>query len=164
MTGTLHEDRYTFLVISRSILLAKLNILNRVVREHQNTHFMFNNILKKSCRLWDNVKKYSRAGQVIGDSMAHAHCILDTCRYKHTLTISNSYWFSAATVVARIRLHVTSHLICLSCYPSTQVFFHVSLYRTKRWYNSQCQAATGSVFSCPSDSKSLIKITVFPGP
>jgi hypothetical protein len=35
--------------------------------ENQNTHFFFNNIPpppRKACRLWDNVKKYGRAGQV----------------------------------------------------------------------------------------------------
>jgi len=32
----------------------------------------------KSCRLWDNVEKYCRAGQVTDESVAHAHCMLDT--------------------------------------------------------------------------------------
>ena len=34
--------------------------------------------LRKSCRLWDYVEKYCRAGQATDDSMAHAHCMLDT--------------------------------------------------------------------------------------
>ena len=33
---------------------------------------------RKSCRLWDYVQKYSRAGQATDDNMAHAHCALDT--------------------------------------------------------------------------------------
>ena len=28
--------------------------------------------------LRDNVEKYGRAGQIIDDNMAHAHCMLDT--------------------------------------------------------------------------------------
>jgi len=46
----------------------------------KNTHFMFNNISspRKSCRLWDNVEKFCRAGQATYDSMAHAHCMLFT--------------------------------------------------------------------------------------
>jgi hypothetical protein len=32
----------------------------------------------KSCRLWDYVEKYGRAGQDTDDSMAHSHCMLDT--------------------------------------------------------------------------------------
>ena len=31
---------------------------------------------RKSCRLWDNVEKYCRAGQATGDNMAHALCML----------------------------------------------------------------------------------------
>jgi len=31
----------------------------------------------KSCRLWDNVGKYYRAGQPTYNNMAHAHCMLD---------------------------------------------------------------------------------------
>jgi len=58
----------------------------------------------KSYRLWDNVEKYCRAGQVTDDNMAHAHFILDTQGYKHTLIICNTYCFSAATMVARTHL------------------------------------------------------------
>jgi len=46
-------------------------------REIQDTHFMFNDFLK-SCRLWDNVKKYGRAGQATDDNFTHAHCMMDT--------------------------------------------------------------------------------------
>jgi len=42
-------------------------------RANQNTQFMFNNFLRKSCLLWDNLEK-CRAGQATG----HAHCMLDT--------------------------------------------------------------------------------------
>jgi len=45
--------------------------------------------------------------------MAHAHCMLDTKGYKHTLRICNTYCFSAATTVARTRLNVTLHVHCL---------------------------------------------------
>jgi len=48
------------------------------------------------------LEKYSRAGQLRDDNMVHAHCMLDTSRYKHTLGIRNNYCFS--TIVARTRL------------------------------------------------------------
>jgi len=32
---------------------------------------------RKSCRLWDNVEKYSRTGQVTDENMAYAHCVQD---------------------------------------------------------------------------------------
>ena len=47
-------------------------------RENQNIHFVFSNFFQESCRLWDNVEKYCRAGQATDDNMVHAHCMLDT--------------------------------------------------------------------------------------
>jgi hypothetical protein len=41
--GTSREDRYTFILISRSVLLRMRNISGKCYRENQNTHFMFNN-------------------------------------------------------------------------------------------------------------------------
>jgi len=40
----------------------------------------------------------------------------DTYGYKHTLTISNTYYFSTATMVARTRPNITLYVHCLSCY------------------------------------------------
>jgi hypothetical protein len=39
---TLHEDQYTFLIISRSFLLRVRNVSFKRCRENQNTHFMSN--------------------------------------------------------------------------------------------------------------------------
>jgi len=41
--GTVHEDRYIFLVMSCSILLRIGNISNKSCREKPITHFMFSN-------------------------------------------------------------------------------------------------------------------------
>ena len=41
--GTLHEDRYTFLIISRSALLRMRNVLDKICGEN-TTHFMFDNL------------------------------------------------------------------------------------------------------------------------
>ena len=62
------------------------------------------------------MEKYCRAGQAT-DDMAHAHCILDTKVYKHTLRMCNSYCFSTATMIARtcfnvgfyVRVHCRSY-------------------------------------------------------
>jgi len=35
------------------------------------------NFFRKSCRLWDNVGKYCRAGQDTDDNMAHEYCMMD---------------------------------------------------------------------------------------
>jgi hypothetical protein len=39
------------------------------------------------------VEKYCRAGQATDDNMAHAHCVLNTEDYKHTIRIYNTYCF-----------------------------------------------------------------------
>ena len=85
------------------------NVSDRSCRENQNTLFFgsINIFPRKLCRLWDNVEKYCRAGQVTDDNMAHAHCMLDTKEYKYTLVICNTYCLSAETTVARTRLNVT---------------------------------------------------------
>ena len=37
-----------------------INDLDKICRENQNTHFIFNNVFfRKLYRLWDNVEKYS---------------------------------------------------------------------------------------------------------
>ena len=48
---------------------------------------------RKSCRLWDNVEQYCRAGQAIDDNMAHAHCMLDNLRCQHTHNMYYSLLF-----------------------------------------------------------------------
>jgi hypothetical protein len=41
--GALLVDKYTFLIISRSVLLRMRNVSDKNCRENQNTHFIFNN-------------------------------------------------------------------------------------------------------------------------
>jgi len=57
------------------------NISDRLCTENQNRRFVFSNLFfffRKSCRLWDNVEKYCRAGQAADDNMAYENYILDT--------------------------------------------------------------------------------------
>jgi len=79
ITGTLHEDQYTFLITSHSVLLRMRNVSDKSCRENQNTRFVFSNFFpRKSWPLWENVEEYCRAGQATDGNMAHAHCMLDT--------------------------------------------------------------------------------------
>jgi len=52
--------------------------------------------------------------------MAHAHCMLDTSDYRHTLRICNTYCFSTATMVTRKLFNVTlfCHYLQFLVYPS----------------------------------------------
>ena len=43
ITGTLHEDQYTFLIIPCSVLLTVTNVSDKSRRENQNTRFVFSN-------------------------------------------------------------------------------------------------------------------------
>ena len=56
--GTLHEDRYTFSIISRSILIKMRNISDKIV-EKIETHFMFNNFFFENIAayeiMWKNI-------------------------------------------------------------------------------------------------------------
>ena len=44
--GTLHEDQNT-LLITHSILLGIRDVSDKICRENQNTHFMFNNLFSE---------------------------------------------------------------------------------------------------------------------
>jgi len=84
--------------------------------QEPKTHFVFNKGFRKSYRLWDNVGKYFIAGQATDDSMTHAHCVLGTLGYKHTLRVCNTYCFSTVTVVQLSCLNITLYIHCLSCF------------------------------------------------
>ena len=47
ITGTLHEDVFTFMTIPRRNLLRIKDVLNQNFRENQNTHFMFSILFHK---------------------------------------------------------------------------------------------------------------------
>ena len=73
--GTVREDQYTFLIISRSVLRMR-NVSDKSCRGNQNTHFVFSNFFEDPT-VYETVEKYCTAGQAIDDNMAHAHCVLD---------------------------------------------------------------------------------------
>jgi len=85
--------------------------------EKIKTHFVFSNFFFFENRtvyeiMWKN---FCRAGQAANDNMAHAHCMLDTKGYRHTLRICNNYCLSTTRMVARTRIDVKLHVHCL-CY------------------------------------------------
>jgi hypothetical protein len=83
---TLHEDKYSFLIIFHSVFLRMRNASDKSCRENR-THILYSiTFFKKICHLWDNVEKYCRAGQATDGNMARAHCMLDIWVYKYTLS------------------------------------------------------------------------------
>jgi hypothetical protein len=103
-------------ILSRTVLVRMRNVSDKRCTENQNTHFSLNFFSRKSCRLWDNVQKYCRAGQDTDNNMAHVHCMLYTSGNRHTLRICNTYYFSAASMVVRTRSNVMLYVYCLKLF------------------------------------------------
>jgi hypothetical protein len=91
--------------------------------------------LRESYRLWGNVEKYFRGGQATWRCIgAHVLYMLGKYCYRHTLIISNTYFFSTATVVTWTRLDGTVvrtfpfllKLLIFSAYTSTFSFCYVT--------------------------------------
>ena len=66
---------------------------------------------RRSCRLWENVGKYSRAGQVTYDNTAHAHCTLHTYDSKYTF---HTICYSITTMAVRKSVKVLLYVRFLS--------------------------------------------------
>jgi hypothetical protein len=64
ISDTLHKDVFTFLTISRWIILRMWNISNKSCRENQNIHFIFSNFFPENravCEImWKNVVEPER--------------------------------------------------------------------------------------------------------
>jgi hypothetical protein len=96
VTGILHKEHCTFIIISRWIFFRMRNVSYKSCRENQKIHFTFGNFsFRKSCRLWDNAEKYAkrRRGNTWQYNAAHALCVLDNYGYSHTLIMCNTYCF-----------------------------------------------------------------------
>jgi len=55
ITGTLHEELCTFMIISRRILLRMRNVSDKSCRENRNTHFIFHNFAPLSLEMKNKV-------------------------------------------------------------------------------------------------------------
>jgi len=58
ITGTLHEDRYTVLILSCSVLLIMRSISYKHCRENQNPHFLFNYAFFENRAVYEIVWKH----------------------------------------------------------------------------------------------------------
>jgi len=68
-TGTLHEDRYTFMITSRSVLLRTRNGSDKICGEDQNTYFISNKFLFENHAVyeitWKNIIEPGRTQMTI---------------------------------------------------------------------------------------------------
>ena len=115
ITGTLHADQYTFLIISRRILLRMRNVWDQICRENRNPLLCSVTFSRKSCRLWNNVEKCG-GRELATDDNAHWMLVKKGYRHTHTHTHTHTcnmyYRLSTATTVARTLLndHVWSRV------------------------------------------------------
>jgi len=84
-------------------------------RKSKHAFWFSISFFRKSYRLWENVEKYCRAGRGTDDNMAHAHCMLDSQGYKHTLRMCNTYYISTTTMAAWTVWMLRYTYIVVSC-------------------------------------------------
>jgi hypothetical protein len=88
---TFHEDQYTFLIISGSVLFRMRNVSDVSCTENQNTHFVLNKVLSEN----DNIIRHMRIAYWINKSTdTHSDYV--------------TYWFSDAINVTRTHLNITT--------------------------------------------------------
>jgi len=124
-----------FFITSRSFLLIMRNVSDKSCKKNQNTHFVFSNVLRKLCRLRDNVEKHCTAGEAIDDM--HISRWVPKAK-KNALRICNCYCFSTSTMVAQKRLSFTLYVHCLSCYSIYTIYKcdrrqHNTIWRAAGW-------------------------------
>ena len=50
--GTLHEEQFTVVIVSRSLLIVMRNCPDKICGENQNTHFVFNDFFPENHALY----------------------------------------------------------------------------------------------------------------
>ena len=114
MTGTLHEDQYTFLIISRSVFVRMRNVSENY-RGNQNTHFMFSNFFSKGVPFMRYCRKILSSGTRHRSQCGACALRAGYLRLQTHSQNSNTCCFSATKIVSRTRLNVTLFVHCLSC-------------------------------------------------
>jgi hypothetical protein len=84
--------------------------------EKIKAHILCSLTFFKYCTDYDIMQKILQSWR--GHRWHYVACTLhaDWLICKHRLRISNTYWFSSATIVARMCLSVTLYIHCLSCF------------------------------------------------
>ena len=114
MTGTLHEDHNTFLVIPRSVLVRMRNVSDKNCTESKHTFYVQHTVFE-NCTvyeiMWKNTIKPDMPQMTI-QRMRFA-CWIPQATNSHSEYVIHSLY--TATTGTLPRLNVTSHVHCLSC-------------------------------------------------
>ena len=113
-SGTLHKDLCIYMIIFHWVFRRGGNVSDKICRQKQNPHFMFNNIFFENLAvyeiMWENMVESKKPQMTIW-------CMCIACwvtRATITLRICNIYCFSSTTMVAGTRLVVTLYVHWLS--------------------------------------------------
>jgi len=122
-----------FLIIARSFLLRMRNISDKLCREKQNTHFMFNVLFPENRVAYEITRKHSvdptTPQMTIRTWRMRFSCSVHKATKTHRSYVTHC--FSVATVVVRTLLSVT--LLCIASLGiSIFCVSSVSLLKTKR--------------------------------
>ena len=93
ITGTSHADRYTFFIISRSVLLRMRNVSDKSCRENWNSHFISSNVFSKIVPFMRYCGKILYSGS---ENWKFGSCVLNAGYLRlqtHTLRLCNHYCF-----------------------------------------------------------------------
>ena len=132
LTGTLHEDPCTFMLVCRGFLLVMRNVSDKPCRENQNTHFMFKLIFfpRKSCRLWVNEEKYDTAFQATGDNIIRRMrfaCLMTKATCTHSEYVILTAFPQKQWLRERASMLRYNYLHCVSLLTSIFKFWHLRL-------------------------------------
>jgi len=87
-------------------------------RENQNTHFVFSYFFfRNTCRLWENVEKYFRAGHATDDNMAHSIASwMRKAINTHTACVILVAFLQWQWLNKRARMLRYKYIVCLVCF------------------------------------------------
>jgi len=104
---TLHTDQYTLFSISNARLLRMKNVSDNSCRGKESTHFNFSNV-------FENPAIYETMGK---NTVEPGGPQMTIWRMRIAFWIPKAaITHSTATLVARMRPHVTLYVLCLSCF------------------------------------------------
>ena len=153
--GTLHEDVFTFMTISRLIPITVRNVSNKSCRKNQNTRFMFSNFFSENRVVCEIMSKnmvepgrpqtiwrmpvawwISKATHVQAHAQARTHTPAPTHMHTRTLTHARAH----THIRARAHTHTHTHTeICNK--------LHIS-YPQQQWFRERASVLRYMYIAC----------------
>ena len=123
ITGTLQEDAFTFITISRWFLFRMRSVSNKSCRENQNTHFMFSYLFPKIVPFMRYCRKIwgSQRAHKWRHNMARMRFMLDKESYTHAHALPRIRASIRTHASARAHTHAHRQTYTIYCFPRQQL-------------------------------------------